>query len=192
MIIISHTYLFIQRKWTFVGPCAPSWSIFARKNLPHIDVPTLRLTQWWATFTKLFLSNVMKYDKRNSEWHIGIQGMHLSAFCDYFGKREGSFNSPENLSLAQYLWSLDIPFPNEDREQTSITMFKLLTFIWPFMVRNKVWRHDDLKSYWRECHACLNGIWGCFKCAKHFTTTIIIIIIIISFIRTCIKIHTFQ
>ncbi len=33
----------------------------------------------------------MKYDKSDVEWHIGIQYMRLSTFCDYFRKREASF-----------------------------------------------------------------------------------------------------
>ncbi len=35
----------------------------------------------------------MKYDKSDVEWHVGLQGMYLSAFWDYFWKREGSFKS---------------------------------------------------------------------------------------------------
>ncbi len=35
----------------------------------------------------------MKYDKSDVERHIGLQGMHLSAFGDYFWKRERSFNN---------------------------------------------------------------------------------------------------
>ncbi len=34
----------------------------------------------------------MKYDKSDVEWHIciqGMQGMHMSAFWDYFWKTEG-------------------------------------------------------------------------------------------------------
>ncbi len=57
------------RKWTFMGPCAPFWNIFGRKNSPHINIPTLTLIQWWETFTKLFLSNIMIYDKSDVEWH---------------------------------------------------------------------------------------------------------------------------
>ncbi len=30
----------------------------------------------------------MKYAKSDVEWHVGIQGMHLSAFWDYFGKEK--------------------------------------------------------------------------------------------------------
>ncbi len=38
MITISHTYLFIQRQWTFVGPGVPFWSIFARTTPPRFTV----------------------------------------------------------------------------------------------------------------------------------------------------------
>ncbi len=34
VITISPTYLFLWKKWTFVGPCELFWSIFVRKT-PH-------------------------------------------------------------------------------------------------------------------------------------------------------------
>ncbi len=36
MITISPTYLFIWKKWTFVGLCMAFWSMFSRKNFPQI------------------------------------------------------------------------------------------------------------------------------------------------------------
>ncbi len=39
----------------------------------------------------------MIYDKSGAELHIGLQGMHLSAFWDYVWKRKGNFNSLEIL-----------------------------------------------------------------------------------------------
>ncbi len=42
-------------------------------------------------FYKVILSNIMGYVKSDVEWDVGIQGMHLSAFGDYFWKRERSF-----------------------------------------------------------------------------------------------------
>ncbi len=38
MITISPSYLFIWKKWTFVGLCAAFWSIFLRKKL-LLDYP---------------------------------------------------------------------------------------------------------------------------------------------------------
>ncbi len=34
----------------------------------------------------------MKHGESNVEWQISIQGIHTSAFCNYFWKREGNFN----------------------------------------------------------------------------------------------------
>ncbi len=34
----------------------------------------------WERFTKLFLSNIMKYGKNDAEWQTSIQGMSLSDF----------------------------------------------------------------------------------------------------------------
>ncbi len=70
MVTISHTYLFIQRKWSF--------------KKTHSE---------WDSFTELFLSNFMKYDKHYIEWQTSIQGRSLSDFWEYLRKREGSFKN---------------------------------------------------------------------------------------------------
>ncbi len=62
MIIISHTYLFTQIKWTFVEPCVLFWNIFAGKNSPQID--SFKRTQLeWDSFTELFSSNIINMVK---------------------------------------------------------------------------------------------------------------------------------
>ncbi len=39
----------------------------------------------------------MEYGKSDIEWHINLQGMHLSALGINFGKREGSLKSLHTL-----------------------------------------------------------------------------------------------
>ncbi len=63
MITISPTYFFIWNFFTFVGLCAPFWSIFLRKNSP----PDRRSHLEWEHITELFLSSIMKYSKNDND-----------------------------------------------------------------------------------------------------------------------------
>ncbi len=47
--------------------------------------------QWWESFTKLFLSNIINHGESDEQWQISIIGSHLSVFWDTFMKREESF-----------------------------------------------------------------------------------------------------
>ncbi len=80
--VLTVTCLY-RENWVLWGIVLPLW-VFGEFYSP-IDVPMLRLIRWWETFTELFLSNIGTGDVK---WHIGIQGMHLSAFWDYFGKEK--------------------------------------------------------------------------------------------------------
>ncbi len=56
MITISPTYLFIWKKWTFVGLYVAFWSIFVRKNSPP-DYPykSHDHDHQWADFVMAWL-----------------------------------------------------------------------------------------------------------------------------------------
>ncbi len=57
-------------------------------------------------FTKLSLSNVIKNGECDVERQISIQGMHLSAFRNYFWKRDGCFNCDIILAAVRCSTSL--------------------------------------------------------------------------------------
>ncbi len=59
----------------------------------------------WDNFTKLSLSNIMRYGESDVEWQISIQGVHLNSFWNYFWKREGSFklNIHYEMTKWQYI-----------------------------------------------------------------------------------------
>ncbi len=38
------------------------------------------LSQWWETFTNLFLSNIINHGESDVQWQISIQASHLSIF----------------------------------------------------------------------------------------------------------------
>ncbi len=48
----------------------------------------------------------MKHGGSDVEWQISIQGIYLSAFWNYFWKREGSFNSSVRNQLQFHVWWL--------------------------------------------------------------------------------------
>ncbi len=58
---------------------------FLKKNLPSDRHSHLG----WERFTKLFLSNIVKYGKNDIEWQTSIQGMRLSDLGDSLRKRKG-------------------------------------------------------------------------------------------------------
>ncbi len=49
----------------------------------------------------------MKQGVNNVEWQISIQGLYMSAFRNYFWKREGSFKT-QTINMTQ--WFFGMPF----------------------------------------------------------------------------------
>ncbi len=92
LVILRHSWspflplTFYREKVTFMGLCAPFWSIFSRKNSPRFP------------FSELFLSNIMKYGKNDIEWQTSVQSTSLRD-CGIIGGKE-----KEALKLQVFRW----------------------------------------------------------------------------------------
>ncbi len=110
---------------TYLESCFGHMVSLVCSSLDSLKLPSVFVVWFFWTFkinhiiwkhgcSKSFLSNIMKYDKSDVEWHIGIQGMHLSAFLDYFWKREGSLKlilATVTFMLCEFLmYSLTLTF----------------------------------------------------------------------------------
>ncbi len=93
LIILSHsrspffllTYLYGGNEllWSPVRP----FGVFSWEK----TYPVSRELICKDTFTKISLSNIIKLDESDVEWQFSIQVIQMSAFWNYFWKREGSF-----------------------------------------------------------------------------------------------------
>ncbi len=136
MITISHTYLFIQRKWTFVGSCVPFWSIFARNNSSPID-SFKRNHLGWDIFTELFLSNIMKYGENDIEWQTSIQGIWV--ICGILWEKE---------ALTMVLWyhqttvNCSALVPSRTLDRCWFFFFRMSR--WKCLLQDNVWSFSPL------------------------------------------------
>ncbi len=71
-----------------MGPCTPFLEHFHKKTILQFQEKCNE-----TPFRTLSLSNIIKHGESDVERQNSIQGIHLSAFCNYFWKREGRFKT---------------------------------------------------------------------------------------------------